>query len=201
MKHNSLFFKSLMVAALLLEGKESLAQNHSDCSIAFAVAADDSLYFSGTSGMGKEDEASFVACFMNKGNLGQAEHNSTWLRFEIETAGSLTFVITPDYITDDYDFVVFKLPQSGDCRFKAIVRCMASSGEGDETSPCAGETGLRDGDTDKFEDGGCEDEGDDAWLAPLKVESGECYVLLVSNVTAPYQGFTIRFNGDCKFKN
>ncbi len=201
MKHNILFFKNLLLVLLLFCEKMSLAQANGDCSTAFVVATQDSLYFPGASDEGKDDkEADLIACFMNKADIGQAEHNSTWLRFEIETAGTLTFAITPDYITDNYDFVLFKLPKNGDCRFKQIVRCMASDGEGDGTSPCAGETGLRDGETDASEDGGCEDEDDNAWLAPLKVGPSERYVLLVSNASTAYQGFTIKFKCSCTFK-
>lgn len=201
MKHNSLFFKNLLVALLLFWGKMGLAQTYGDCSTAFKAVTQDSLHFSGTSGIGKEGDASFVACFMDKDERGEAEHNSTWLRFEIEIDGTLTFVIMPDDLTDDYDFVLFKLPKNGECNLKQIVRCMASRSEGDRTSPCAGETGLRDGESDVSEDGDCEDEEDNAWLAPAKVTAGEQYVLLVSNVTTAYQGFSIRFKGSCTFKS
>ncbi len=145
-------------------------------------------------------EADFIACFMNGENFGQAEENSTWIKFEIEKSGSLAFAITPHRLDDDIDFVVFKLPPNGDCSQKQIVRCMAA---GDSkanalTSPCMGETGLRDGERDASEDAGCADPGDNTWLAPLQVVKGEKYVLLVSNVSSRGPGFSIRFSGSAK---
>jgi hypothetical protein len=148
-------------------------------------------------------EATFIACFMNSQNRGQAEENSTWLKFEIKQSGSLTFTITPQVPTDDIDFVVYKLPANGDCSKKVIVRCMAAGPQvldnGDLYSGCMGPTGLRDGETDTSEDAGCKDPGDNAWLAPLKVTKGEKYALLVSNVTTSGPGFSINFGGTAKF--
>ncbi len=70
----------------------------------------------------------------------------------------------------------------------------------DAKNPCMGITGLREKSKDKKADAGCSDIGDDAWLAAVNATAGEKYLLLVSNVTAPYQGFSIRFAGDCTFK-
>lgn len=66
------------------------------------------------------------------------------------------------------------------------------------TSPCMGETGLRDGERDTSEDAGCSDPGDNTWLAPLPVSKGEKYALLVSNVSSNGPGFSIRFGGSAK---
>lgn len=142
-------------------------------------------------------EADFTSCFMNGDNFGQAEENSTWIRFEVKKSGTLTFAITPHRLDDDIDFVVFKLPADGNCQYKQIVRCMAAGDSPDRalTSSCMGETGLRDGENDSSEDAGCADIGDNAWLAPLRVVAGEKYVILVSNVTTKGPGFSIRFGG------
>jgi len=95
---------------------------------------------------------------------------------------------------------VFKLPPDGDCTQKKIVRCMASgdSRANAVTSPCMGETGLREGERDASEDAGCSDPGDNAWLAPLSVIKGEKYVILVSNVSSKGPGFSMRFGGSAK---
>lgn len=145
-------------------------------------------------------EADFIACFMNSDNFGNAEENSTWIKFEVDKSGTLTFAITPHRLDDDIDFVVFKLPASGDCNDKQIVRCMAAGDtpENAFSSKCMGETGLRNGETDTSEDAGCSDTLDNAWLAPLRVVAGEKYVILVSNVTSRGPGFSIRFGGSAK---
>jgi len=145
-------------------------------------------------------EADFIACFMNSENFGNAEENSTWIKFEIAKSGTLTFAITPHRLDDDIDFVVFKLPANGNCDDKQIVRCMAAGDAAQNafTSPCMGETGLRLGETDTSEDAGCADSLDNAWLAPLRVAEKERYVILVSNVSTAGPGFSIRFGGSAK---
>lgn len=177
------------------------AQDHADCATAMEICKKQVYRVEKTGGEGANShEADFIACFMNGENFGQAEENSTWIKFEIEKSGSLSFVITPHKSDDDIDFVVFKLPPNGDCNQKQIVRCMAAgdSGANAATSPCMGETGLRDGERDASEDAGCSDPGDNTWLAPLKVVAGEKYVLLISNVSTRGPGFTIRFGGTAK---
>lgn len=177
------------------------AQDHADCVTAIEICKKQVYHFDKAGGEGADThEADFIACFMNGENFGQAEENSTWIKFDIAKSGSLTFAITPHRLDDDIDFVVFKLPPNGDCSQKQIVRCMAA---GDSkanalVSPCMGETGLRDGERDASEDAGCSDPGDNTWLAPLKVVAGEKYVLLVSNVSTRGPGFSIRFGGSAK---
>ena len=177
------------------------AQAYADCGSAMSICKKQNYSIDRVGGEGSDRaEADFTACFMNGENYGQAEENSTWIKFEIAKSGSLAFTIRPRNPEDDIDFVVFKLPPTGDCRYKQIVRCMAA---GDShynvgNSPCMGSTGLRDGEKDTSEDAGCGDEGDNTWLAPLRVVAGEKYVILVSNVSEPGPGFDIMFTGTCK---
>ncbi|MBL7774744.1 MAG: hypothetical protein JNK89_02010 [Saprospiraceae bacterium] len=177
------------------------AQGFADCSSAKEICKKQVYHIDRLDGEGADiHEADFIACFMNGENFGQAEENSCWIKFEIEQSGSLTFAITPHRLDDDIDFVVFRLPPSGDCSQKQIVRCMAAgdSKANAMTSPCMGETGLREGESDTSEDAGCSDPGDNTWLAPLRVIKGEKYVLLVSNVSSAGPGFSIRFSGSAR---
>lgn len=203
MKHNSLFIQHLSLALFLFWGKTTLAQRYADCDSAYWVGNTYAIRFGGSVGIGSNDtEAAFTPCFRNGLQQGQAEANSIWLRFDIEQSGRLSFSITPDVATDDYDFVLYRLLPNGDCKKKEIVRCMAAGvSPGETKSPCMGVTGLREKSKDKEQDAGCSDWKDDAWLSAIDVASGECYVLLVSNVTAAYQGFSIRFKGSCTFKS
>lgn len=177
------------------------AQNHADCTTAMDICKKQVYHIDQTGGEGRDDtEADFIACFMNSENFGNAEENSTWIKFEIAKSGTLTFAITPHRLDDDIDFVVFKLPANGDCNSRQIVRCMAAgdSPENAFSSRCMGETGLRLGEKDTSEDAGCNDTLDNAWLAPLRVVEKEKYVILISNVTSRGPGFSIRFGGSAK---
>ena len=173
------------------------AQEHADCITAMQICEKKIYHIDHLSGEGRDkSEADLIACFMGSENDGQAEENSIWIRFEIAKSGNLTFTITPDRYDDDLDFIVYRLTD-GTCNNKKIVRCNAAGDPGIAagTSPCLGETGLREGETDSSVDAGCNDTGDNAWLAPLQVSKGEIYVILVSNVSSRGPGFTIRFAG------
>ncbi len=192
--------KNLSIYFLLLPFF-AVAQNYADCDRAMDICKKQVYHVEKVQGEGANNrEADFISCFMNGENHGQAEQNSTWIKFEIAKSGSLTFAITPHKFDNDMDFVVYKMPADGDCRYKQIIRCMAAGDPENEalTSKCMGETGLRDGERASSRDAGCNDEGDNTWLAPLRVVEGEKYVILVSNVTQAGPGFSIRFGGTCK---
>jgi hypothetical protein len=191
---------TFLVSLVAFVATSGLAQRNADCVAAFEICKKGVYQFASPRGIGNDKiEADMMSCFMRGDNMGQAEENSTWIKFEVAENGNLNFTITPYEPSDDIDFVVFRLPADGNCARKQVVRCMAA---GDPevlvgSSPCLGQTGLRDGETDSSEDAGCSDPGDNAWLAPLGVVKGEKYVLLVSNVTAP-RGWSISFGGTCK---
>jgi hypothetical protein len=171
------------------------AQKYGDCATAMEICKKQTYKFENVSGIGKNEyEAEAVPCFLNSDKGGDAEMNSSWIKFEIKKGGSLGFTITPGNKNHDYDFVVYRLNSSGNCESKQIVRCSAA-GDPNEYSACMGNTGLRSGETDSSEDAGCQDEGDNAWLAPLRTASGEKYVILVSNVTDSGAGFSLSFSG------
>ncbi len=196
MRQNSALLILLFCAPVFV-----FAQSHADCATALDICKKQAYHVDAAGGPGDNDrEADFIACFMNSENYGNAEENSTWIKFEIAESGTLSFAITPHRLDDDIDFVVFKLPENGDCNNKQIVRCMAAGDQAESafSSPCMGETGLRSGETDTSEDAGCGDSLDNAWLAPLKVVKKEKYVILVSNVSSRGPGFSIRFSGSAK---
>lgn len=180
----------LLLAPALLPG-----QDHADCGSAFFIC-DSTLYFvPKPAGEGRDTtEADHVVCFMNGDQYGMAEKNSTWVRFRVDTSGTVLFTLTPYIETDDLDFVLYRLPE-GDCAKKKIVRCMAAGDKpGNPKSPCLGATGLAHSEHDVQEDAGCADAGDNAWLAPLRAKAGEHYVLLISNLSSN-AGYYFRFSG------
>ena len=187
----------ILLTILIGSSFSALAQSHADCNTAMEICEKKTYSINHASGEGSDRmEADLISCFMGSENQGQAEENSTWIRFDIEESGSLKFTISPHRTSDDIDFVVYRL-LDGTCKNKKIVRCNAA---GDPVtaagvSPCLGKTGLRDGEKDSSADAGCNDPNDNAWLAPLRVEKGEKYMLLVSNVSSKGPGFDINFNG------
>ena len=174
-----------------------VAQSHADCITAMDICEKKSYRIDHAAGEGRDrTEADLIACFMGSENEGQAEENSTWIKFEIEQSGSLYFTVTPIRPADDLDFVVYRL-LDGTCNNKKIVRCNAAGDPSDALglSPCLGKTGLRDGEKDSSVDAGCNDPNDNAWLAPLQVVKGEKYMVLISNVSSKGPGFSIEFGG------
>ncbi|MDO8368743.1 MAG: hypothetical protein Q7T20_18230 [Saprospiraceae bacterium] len=173
------------------------SQAHADCVTAMELCDKNKLSINSAGGEGaNRSEADFIACFMSSENKGQAEENSTWLKFEIAESGILSFTITPHKTDDDIDFVVYR-SLDGSCKNMKIVRCNAAGDPSDwaSHSKCLGQTGLRSGETDSSEDAGCNDTNDNAWLAPLNVLKGEKYILLVSNVSTRGPGFDIDLGG------
>ena len=190
-------FISALTLFLIIFQSNLLAQANADCETAKSICEKKVYHIDHAGGEGSNTtEADLIACFMGSENEGQAEENSTWIKFEIEQSGSLTFAITPHKYSDDIDFVVYRLID-GTCNNKKIVRCNAAGDPSDRVgeSPCLGETGLRDGEKDSSVDAGCNDPNDNGWLAPLQVVKGEKYMILVSNVSSMGPGFSIRFGG------
>ncbi len=190
-------FTGLLTGFFFISQLSLQAQAHADCITALELCDKNKLSIDAAGGEGNNrTEADFIACFMSSENKGQAEENSTWLKFEIAESGSLTFTITPHKEGDDIDFVVYR-SLDGSCKNMKIVRCNAAGDPSEYASysKCMGKTGLRFGETDSSEDAGCEDADDNAWLAPLNVLKGEKYILLVSNVTTRGPGFDIDLGG------
>ncbi len=133
------------------------------------------------------------------GTCVQQEFASAWYKWTCDQPGSLTFTLTPNNPSDDLDFVVYELPNGVDnCSGKIMLRCMAS-GENvgaplEQWIRCYGPTGLREGSTDIIETPGCQP-GDDNFLAPLQMEAGKSYALIVNNFSNTGNGFSVSFGG------
>lgn len=133
----------------------------------------------------------------------QGEHATTWYKWTCDIAGTLTFTLTPNNPSDDLDFAVFELPGGlDDCNNKQELRCMAS---GENVSqpfsnwePCTGATGLATGETDANEQPGCA-AGDNNFAAPISMEAGRTYALIIDNFSNTGNGFSIEFGGTGTF--
>ena len=131
---------------------------------------------------------------------GNSESNSTWFSWIAANDGLLTLELEPLNETDDLDFVIYELPDGiGDCSPKNELRCMAA-GEFASAfpSPCLGITGLAVGETDVSEAAGCT-QGQSNFLAPLQLEEGKAYAMMVNNFSGTGSGFNVSFGGDAEF--
>lgn len=170
----------------------------SDCSSAVVLCDKSSFTVPNVTGAGKDrNEIPYGTCF-------DEESSSAWYKWTCDQPGSLTFTIRPVNPGDDIDFALFMLPFGvEDCAMKVPYRCMASGETVDAPfslwQSCTGPTGLRSGDRDLREDKGCEP-GNNNFLAPLKMEAGKSYALLINNFHNTGNGFSIEFGGTGTFK-
>ncbi|HPK09425.1 MAG TPA: gliding motility-associated C-terminal domain-containing protein [Saprospiraceae bacterium] len=138
------------------------------------------------------------------GNSG--EKASVWYVWTCDQSGTLTFTIAPNNFADDeedIDFVVYEFPGGlNDCQNRKSLRCMLSGETSTNTpaqnAPCFGPTGLMEGDTDISEDPGCQP-GNNNFAAPINMESGKSYGIIINNFSQSGYGFSIEFGGTGTF--
>ncbi|GAA5220743.1 hypothetical protein GCM10025777_13730 [Membranihabitans marinus] len=179
----------------------------SDCPTATVLCDKSTLIVNQLAGSGDIRDEADNSCLdidpTTNSDDGNSEVSSVWFKWVARNDGDLTFILDPINPTDDLDFAVYELPNGIDnCSDKNILRCMAS-GEvvGADFSvwePCTGPTGLRTGSTDDLEWRGC-DNGDDNFLAPLQMETGKSYALVVNNFSASGAGFRLEWGGSGEF--
>ncbi|MFK8104902.1 MAG: gliding motility-associated C-terminal domain-containing protein [Saprospiraceae bacterium] len=131
------------------------------------------------------------------------EISSSWYKWTCDQAGTLSFSLTPNDLSNDIDFALYELPNGiDDCTNKQVIRCMASGenvGEPfEEWEPCTGSTGLSLGSSDTEEIAGCQD-GNDNFVAAINMVAGRSYALLVNNFSNTGSGFSIEFGGTGTF--
>ena len=135
------------------------------------------------------------------------ESASVWYAWTCKDPGSLTFILNPNNpqpAEEDLDWILYELPNGfGDCDNREAIRCMLSGdnvgASEQENAPCRLATGLREGETDINEASGCLN-GSNNFLAPVDMESGTVYALIVNNFSASSFGFSIEFGGTGTFE-
>jgi hypothetical protein len=188
---------------LCLNNYNEPAASTSDCPTASRLCDKSPFTVQKVSGAGNDNtELNDAACF-NGGTGGNFETNSSWFVWTCDQSGTLEFTLTPQNPSDDLDFVLYRLPNGvGDCSNKAVLRCMASGDTQGQTAaqnaPCEGATGLVNGESDVSAPPGCQP-GENAWLKPLDMVSGETYALVVNNYDTHDHGFSISFGGTGTF--
>lgn len=170
-----------------------ISQTYGDCATALEICNKDSLHFALSTDVGTNTTELDTTCL-------SYEHATTWIQWEIQQTGSLTFIITPDELTpsNDIDFAVFKFNNQADCEDKTLVRCMAAGENVGSPFPdweaCSGPTGLDFFETDVLAMGGCPT-GTNNFLAALYCQAGERYVLVINNFSGE-SGYSVEFCGD-----
>ena len=168
----------------------------SDCISASVLCDKSSFVVQSVIGAGLDPGELANSCLGSNG-----ESNSTWFKWTCDQSGSLTFVLTPNNLVDDLDFVLYELPNGiNNCAGKTVLRCMAA-GEDPNLYPsaCHGPTGLRSSANDVNEPPGC-DLGQDNWLSPANLVAGRSYALIINNFTSTENGFQIDFGGTATFQ-
>jgi uncharacterized repeat protein (TIGR01451 family) len=189
---NLIDMKFLVIPIFIFLFFASYSQN-GDCVSAIEICKKDTLQINNINGVGNNKNEILTAdasCFgINTGT--SLEYNSVWIKWRVAKGGSLNFIIMPDYLDDDIDFIVFKLTDN-DCAKKKNVRCMAT---GSEPNKCAllGATGLSENETDIAEFSGCSSNQNN-FLASLDMVEGENYALWINNFTSN-KGVRVSFCG------
>lgn len=128
-----------------------------------------------------------------------SESNSIWYTFTANSNGFLNFVITPDDLNDDYDWILFDITNASCADIltdpNLIVSCNAAGGAG-----CHGATGATGATAFNDQGGGCganppsQFAGFSAFNDEVPMVAGNTYVLMVSNWTGSNNGYLLDFS-------
>ena len=116
--------------------------------------------------------------------LFSGEKNDVWYVFTVQEGGELAFTITPNVLSDDYDWAVFNLTTSPCSDINSDISLQVSCNYSGET----GETGPTGATTETNANGGGPNQN-----ATISVEVGETYVINVSQFSTSINGYTIDF--------
>lgn len=173
---------SLLVLLFILFSPYVVAQTsgpEQDCFNAVSVCQDIYVQNESYVGSGDTDIIPPNSCLL------EGENNTVWYIFTVSTPGVLEFSIIPFSLSDDYDFALYDITGlSCSDIFSGVaeeVRCNYSS--------ILGETGLQDGFT-----GTSEPFNGPPFSAPLNVNAGETFALVVDNFTSSEDGYTLDFS-------
>lgn len=156
-----------------------------DCIDAVMVCGDETLNYN-SNGAGEEELISQDI----QGCITSGERESMWINLRIEDTTPpntpLTFTIVPRPGGEDYDFAIYGPNQAcGELEFP--IRCSYA----EEVAAGTLETGLRMGETDTSESPTLDNEANPAngFVAPILVNPGEHYYIMVNNFSSDYVGF------------
>lgn len=114
--------------------------------------------------------------------------NPTWFKVNCYTSGTLGFVITPDDLTDNFDWQLFDITNRND----EDVYTDASLFIACNWSPEPGETGAS---ADGVQPTICTEAGADRFSTMPQLQQGREYMLLISKRSSSAGGFAIQVSG------
>ena len=118
------------------------------------------------------------------------EHNSAWYKITTQTAGKLSYIITPLNKKNDYDFILYKSSDPKFCEnFSEFQNKPERSNICRGDTSIQGTTGLISTAKNNFEKQGKES----SWSNTIEVAKGDVFYLLLDNVYEKGEGHTIEF--------
>ncbi len=166
---------------LLLLLTNWVAVGQQDCFDAINVCDATFMQNSSYTGTGSENEVpSGSSC------LGNGEVNSVWYTFTATVGGNLLFQLDPLSAGDDYDFALYDLTNDS-CPgimegINQPISCNYSADPG-ATGLSNGASGNQNGSSGANQN------------APIAVQAGQTFALLISNFTASQSGYELNFSG------
>jgi len=156
-------------------------QGAPDCAGAIVLCNNASISFN-PQGIGAVND--FAPASNSQGCLSTGERNTAWYYFEFNNSmppnSQITFTITPNG-SADYDFAIYG-PGVGCNGLGGPVRCSYAG--------TFGATGLGNGATDNSEGA-----GGDAFVAPLTVQPGQGFYLVIDNFSSNNTSFNMSWGG------
>ena len=157
------------------------AQGDPDCVNSIVLCSNADITFN-PSGIGMIND--FASPANNQGCLTSGERNTAWYFFafnpNMPANSQIEFTITPSFPAD-YDFAVYG-PDVNCNGLGSPVRCSYAAGNGP--------TGLGNGATDTSEGA-----GGNGWVAPLTVQPGQGFYLVIDNFSGNGAGFNMSWGG------
>jgi hypothetical protein len=120
--------------------------------------------------------------------LAAGELNNSWYVFTAQNSGNLSFVITPNFSNDDYDWAVYDISNNGCSGISSGTSPEISCNFSAEVLTWAGQTGANSG-SPYFGFGNNQTDFGDPFNASIPVVAGNTYALVVSNFSASQGGY------------
>lgn len=170
-----------------------IQNQYSDCEVAFPLCSS-SAFNTNSFGPGNQDD-NIGSCFTTF-----TEDQSIWLTFEIQTSGSLGFIIDSQSTAvdalgnegDDYDFILYRADNNNFCSNYLANGTLRSCNARSTRGP-GGTTGLStaNGGTTNSEN----PNAGNPFNLDLGVTAGEIYYLMINNFSDTGIGFDLTFTG------
>ena len=153
-----------------------------DCNGAVPVCEEQYYQPNSYSGNNGSDIVPATSCLLD------GEINNSWYVFTAETNGVLSFYISPNFSTDDYDWAVYNITNTGCDGISTGTSPELSCNYSSNTITWAGQTGAN-GNSPFSGTGNVAGAGGSSFNGNITATSGNTYAILVSNFSASQGGY------------